>query len=1155
MMNNFVHLHVHTQYSLLDGAGRVSELIKTAKEKNMSALAITDHGVMYGVVDFYKEAKDQGIKPILGCEVYVAERTRHDRDYELDNKQYHLVLLAENNEGYKNLMKLVSLSFLEGFYYKPRVDMELLQKYNEGLIALSACLGGELPAYILEGRYDKAREKALEYQNIFGKDNFFLELQDHNIPEEKQVNADLIALSQEIGAGIVATNDVHYTKKEDASIHDVLLCIQTGKELEDEDRLKFPGEEFYLKSPEEIEEIFGKHPEALNNTVEIANRCEVEIDLGSLHLPVFEVPWGYDSNSYLRKLCYEGLKKRYQEITAEIEERLNYELDVIEEMGYSSYFLIVWDFVRFAHENNILVGPGRGSAAGSLVAYTLEITNIDPLKYGLLFERFLNPARVNMPDIDIDFCYEKREKVIDYVIEKYGSEHVAQIITFGTMQARAALRDVGRVLGYSYGEVDKIAKMIPHVIGMTIERALEENKELKELYDKDANVKNMLDLSMSIEGLYRHASTHAAGIVISKEPLTEYVPLQKNNGQVVTQFPMGTLEELGLLKMDFLGLKTLTMLNNAVNIISNISGTHIDLNEISFEDEKTFELLKEGNTLGIFQLESSGMRNVLKEMKPTSFEDIIAASALFRPGPMEQIPNFIKSKHGKQKIEYPHPRLKPILEETYGIMVYQEQIMQVANVMAGFSLGEADLLRRAIGKKKKEILAEQRVKFVEGCVQNGYDRELGEKIYELIVKFADYGFNKSHSAAYACLAYQSAYLKAHYPTEFMAALLTNSMDNSDKISLYIEDLKEQGLEILPPNINESLVNFTVVETGKIRFGLAAVKNVGRAAVEEIIKIRKEGGSFKSFLDFANRVNLRVCNRKAMESLIKVGAFDNFDVNRKQLLSVLDEVLHQASVLNREREKGQLSMWDLVEEEAPGIEVEYPKLDEFTLKERLSMERELLGFYVSGHPLEDYREKINELSLPYISTLEQYHDNALLSVCGIKNSINVITTKRGEFMSFLTLEDMTGTVEVVVFPPEYEASKEFINDDQPLFVKGTLDKKEDEEMKLICKDIRLLEDVDINYAKKKNIEDSNEAEEEKVIYIKVESEKYPYMNKLKNLLKEEKSELPVYIYLPEEKKVKKVGTNYWASVNPSFINSIKKILGADAIKIKYLNKKT
>ncbi|UMZ74494.1 DNA polymerase III subunit alpha [Natranaerofaba carboxydovora] len=1159
MSNDFVHLHVHTQYSLLDGASRVKELIEMVKEKNMNAVAITDHGVMYGVVDFYKEARAKGIKPILGSEVYVSPRTRFDKDPKIDSNQYHLVLLAENETGYKNLMKLVTKSYLEGFYYKPRVDTELLERHSEGLIALSACLGGEIPTSILKSDYEKAKEKAMQYKSIFGENNFFLELQDHGLPEEKQVNAELVRLSRELDIGLVATNDIHYLEKKDASTHDVLLCIQTGKEINDSERMKFPCDEFYLKSPDEMKELFSECPGAIANTAKIAERCDVELDLGSLHLPYFEVPEGYDEKTYLRKLCYEGLEERYSEITSEIKERLDYELDVIEQMGYSSYFLIVWDFVRFAHENGILVGPGRGSAAGSLVAYCLSITNIDPLKYGLLFERFLNPARVNMPDIDIDFCYEKREKVIDYVVEKYGGEHVAQIMTFGTMQARAAVRDVGRVLGYSYGEVDKIAKMIPHVLGVTIDDALKENNELLELYKADNDIKELIDISRSIEGLYRHASTHAAGIVISKEPLTEYVPLQKNSDQVVTQFPMGTLEELGLLKMDFLGLKTLTMLNNAVQIIYNSRGEKIDLDKISFEDEKTFKLIQDAKTLGIFQLESSGMRNVLKDMKPGRFEDIIAVSALFRPGPMEQIPTFIKSKHGEQKIEYPHPKLEPILKETYGIMVYQEQIMQVANIIAGFSLGEADLLRRAIGKKKKNILDEQRVKFVEGCVNNGYDRELGEKIYELIVKFADYGFNKSHSAAYAYLAYQSAYLKANYPTEFMAALLTNSMDDSDKISLYIEDLKQLDLEILPPDINESLVNFTVVEPGKIRFGLAAVKNVGKAAVEEIISTREEDEKFTSFLDFVNRVDLRACNRKTLESLIKVGAFDDFGTNRKKLLSVLDEVIHQAQVLNREREKGQMSMWDLVDEEAPGIEVKFPDFEEFGLKERLSMEKELLGFYVSGHPLEEYRDKTQELSIPYISTINQYGDGSNVNICGIKNNINVITTKKGDLMAFLTLEDMTGSVEVVVFPPEYEGIKDYIDSEDPLFVEGRLDKKEDDEIKIICKDIRLLKEVNKGELKNKNNGynnvnnngySSDQIENNKSIYIKIEDSQHHLLEKLKELLKKEKRELPVFIYFPKEKRVKKVPQEYWASLDRKFIGEVKNMLGSDAIRIKY-----
>ncbi|OWZ84695.1 DNA polymerase III subunit alpha [Natranaerobius trueperi] len=1134
MPKPFVHLHNHSHHSLLDGKCRIEDLVEKAKQLDMPALALTDHGVMYGVVEFYKKAKEAGIKPILGCEVYVAPRSRFDKDPAKDKEQYHLVLLARNQTGYKNLMKLVSLAYQEGFYYKPRVDYELLEQYSEGIIALSACLGGEIPSLILQGQYQKAKDKANKLKEIFGPHNFYLELQDHGLIEERKVNTHLLELSRELSIELVATNDIHYINKEDATIHDVLLCIQTGKKVSDDDRMKFPNEEFYMKDGDNMNQLFSEFPRAIENTLKIADKCNVELDFDTLHLPYFEVPKDHDENSYLRELCMKGLNKRYQDITPEIRERLEYELDIIQRMGYASYFLIVWDFVRFAHENNILVGPGRGSAAGSLVAYCLEITNIDPIRYGLLFERFLNPERVNMPDIDIDFCYEKREQVIDYVVKKYGSDKVAQIITFGTMQARAAVRDVGRVLGMGYGDVDKVAKMIPHELGITIDKALELNKDLKNLYQEDPQVKRLLDISKSIEGLHRHASTHAAGIVIAKEPLTEYVPLQSNEGQIMTQLPMGTLEELGLLKMDFLGLKTLTMMNRAVGIIEKTTGKPIKLDEISLDDNTTYELIRSGNTLGIFQLESSGMRNVLKELKPTSFEDIIATSALYRPGPMEQIPTFIESKHGKREISYPHPDLKSILEETYGIMVYQEQIMQVASEMAGFSLGEADLLRRAIGKKKKDILNEQKVKFVEGCVNKGYDRKVGEHVYNLIVKFADYGFNKSHSAAYAYIAYQSAYLKANYPTQFMAALLTNSMNDTEKLALYIDDANSQGIEILPPDINESLVDFTVVSDKRIRFGLAAIKNVGRAAVHEIIKSKYKNGGFNSFDEFCSQIDLRVCNRKVIESLVKVGAFDELGYNRKQLLQVVDEAIKKAQMFSKSSNNGQVTMWEIVSDGLPKIEVNYPNVTEFNLKDRLDMEKELLGFYVSGHPLDDYKKKMQSFHTVPINKLVELQDGAQIYVGGIPYGIKEILTKKGQKMAFCSLEDQTGSVELVIFPNQYGLARPLLYDSQPLLIKGKLDKKEEGETKLIVQQINSLSQVEL--PKKK-------------IYIKVLKTKNPQLEKLKHLLIEQKSDLPVLLYFPENKKLVEVDPSCYASDNQEFIKQVEKLMGEGSIKVK------
>ncbi len=1159
MPTPFVHLHTHSQYSLLDGKCRIEELVTAAKEQNMPALALTDHGVMYGVAEFYKAAKEAGIKPILGCEVYVAPGSRFEKDPVKDKHQYHLVLLAEDQTGYKNLMKLVSMAYQEGFYYKPRVDHELLSKYAEGIIAISACLAGEVPSLILEGQYQLAKERASKLQAIFGNNNFFLELQDHGITEEQQVNTHLLELSRDLNIGLVATNDIHYLTKQDAQIHDVLLCIQTGKEIQEEQRMKFPTDEFYFKDGDEMSKIFDKYPGAIENTVIIAERCHVELDFDTLHLPEFQVPSGYDDNSYLRKLCEEGLHQRYSEINSAIKERLDYELNVIEEMGYASYFLIVWDFVRFAHEHNILVGPGRGSAAGSLVAYSLKITNIDPIKYDLLFERFLNPERVNMPDIDIDFCYENREQVIDYVVEKYGNDKVAQIITFGTMQARAAIRDVGRAMGMGYGDVDKVAKLIPHEPGMTIEKALETNNQLNNFYQEDPQVRMLLDTSIAIEGLPRHASTHAAGVVISKEPLTEYVPLQSNEDQVVTQFPMGTLEDLGLLKMDFLGLKTLTMMNRAEDIISKTKGECVDLDSIPQDDEYTFQLIREGNTLGIFQLESEGMRGVLKELKPSSFEDIIATSALYRPGPMEQIPTFIDSKHGRREISYPHRDLKPILQETYGIIVYQEQIMQVASTMAGFSLGEADLLRRAIGKKKRDILAEQKEKFVQGAISKGYDQVTGEHVYDLIVKFADYGFNKSHSAAYAFIAYQSAYLKANYPTEFMAALLTNSMDTTDKLALYIENAKQMGMEILPPDVNESLVDFTVVSDNRIRFGLAAIKNVGRGAVKEIIFQRREGGQFSTFDDFCSRVDLRTCNKKAIESLIKVGAFDELEHNRKQLLQIMDEAVKKAQAIASGSVSGQVTVFEMVGDGSTKIELEYPDIEEFSLQEKLQMEKQLLGFFVSGHPLDEYKSQLEFVHALELGKISQVPDGSSVVVGGICHAVKEVITRKGEQMAFCTLEDRTGSVELVVFPLQYGRNKQLFTENNPVVISGQVDQKEEGDVKILvekCDSLvnsspEQLAEAYINTANKKYKTNKNTTGENKEyqIYIKISEQKYDKIPQLKKLLQKHSGDLPVLLYYPELGKLRKVPEDFFANGTREFCREVEHLMGSETVKIK------
>lgn len=1133
----FVHLHVHSEYSLLDGAARVKDLANRAIELGMPAVAITDHGVMYGVIDFYKAAKKAGIKPVIGCEVYVAPQSRFNKTARDEDSLYHLVLLAKNKTGYKNLMTLVTKGFLEGFYYKPRVDFELLKQYTEGLIALSGCLAGELAQLILKNKTDRARETALKYRDAFGDGSYYLEIQDHFIPEQKKVNRVLAKISEETGIPLVATNDSHYLERKDAPIHDVLLCIQTAKNIDDEKRLKFPGSEFYLKSPEEMKELFSEYPEAISNTIRIAEECSLEFDFDQTHLPYYEIPEGYDEDDYLRQLCLDGLQHRFKEITPEMKARLNYELEVISKMGYSSYFLIVWDFVKYAHENNILVGPGRGSAAGSLVAYSLYITNINPLDYGLLFERFLNPERVTMPDIDIDFCYEMREKVIDYVIKKYGEDRVAQIITFGTMAARAAVRDVGRALNFPYAEVDKIAKLIPFEPGMTIERALQTSLELRELSEKDSRVKQLLEVSSSLEGLPRHVSTHAAGVVIAREPLVNYVPLQKTNeAGAVTQFPMGILEELGLLKMDFLGLRTLTIMQEAVNLIARTTGEKIDLDNIPLDDLNTFELLSQGDTAGVFQLESSGMRNILKELKPNKFEDIIAVVALYRPGPMEQIPTFIESKHGRKPIEYLHPSLEPILKETYGVMVYQEQIMQVASEMAGFTLGQADLLRRAIGKKKMEILTQQREIFVEGCKNNGHAEELANELYDLIVKFASYGFNKSHAAAYAMIAYQTAYLKANYLLEFMAALLTGVMSDSKKVSAYIDNCRRQGIEILPPDVNESFANFTVVGD-KIRFGLAAVKNVGVNAIESIISTRERTGQkFKSLKHFCNEVDLRVCNKKVVESLIQCGAFDYLGVYRSQLLAVLDDTTAGAQLYQKERQSGQISMFEILSEEKEwdvNRDI-FPHIEEFTMREKLAFEKELLGLYVSGHPLEQFRE-ILETEVTPIVKLDEHKNQGKVHLGGIIHNLKTIITKKGKNMAFFTLEDLSNEIEIIVFPELFEKSREMLVNEQVVKVTGKLDRNAEEELKVISERIILLQPAS------------------KKIYLRIRKEGIDSLHYLREILLSKNGSMPVYLYFERQQKMILTRSDFWIPEDEAILKKIKRLIGNNNVLLREVNR--
>jgi DNA polymerase-3 subunit alpha len=1143
----FVHLHVHSEYSLLDGSCRIKDLIAKTKELNMKAIAITDHGVMYGVIDFYKEAVAQGIKPIIGCEIYVAPRSMQDREYGIDNENYHLVLLAKDMTGYKNLMKIVTVASIEGFYYKPRVDREFLKEHSEGLIALSACLAGEVPSYILRGEYEKAKEAALFYDSIFGRGNFYLELQDHGILEQQKVNKELIRLSKETGIPLVATNDVHYLEKKDAKAHEVLLCIQTGKTIDDEDRMSFPTDEFYLKSPEEMENLFSCCKEAIENTEKITDMCNVEFEFNKTKLPKYDLPEGVDSYEYLRNLCYEGLYKRYKNPSKEVIERLDYELSVIKQMGYVDYFLIVWDFIKFAKDNGIMTGPGRGSAAGSLVAYTLGITNIDPIKYNLLFERFLNPERVSMPDIDSDFCYERRQEVIDYVVKKYGKDNVAQIITFGTMAARAVIRDVGRALNYPYAEVDVIAKMIPFELGMTIDKALSLNPELKARYENEEKVKQLIDISRSLEGLPRHASTHAAGVVISKEPLVNYVPLQKNEDSIVTQFPMTTLEELGLLKMDFLGLRTLTVIRDTIEMVEKNRGVTIDFDSMEYDDPKVYELISKGETEGVFQLESSGMKQFMTELKPKNLEDIIAGISLYRPGPMDQIPRYLANKNHPESIVYDHPLLKPILDVTYGCMVYQEQVMQIVRDVAGYSLGRADLVRRAMAKKKMDVMEQERKNFIYGMVddegnvivpgalRNGLDEATANKLFDEMLDFANYAFNKSHAAAYAVIAYQTAYLKRYYPVEFMAALLNSFVDNLDKVAFYVQVCRKMGIKVLPPDINESDSYFTVVED-KIRFGLSAVKNVGLNMTMEIVSERERNGKFKSVVDFFERMQDSQLNKKAVESLIKAGAFSSFGVRRSQLLSAYDKLMENIKKNRNNNLNGQISLFGEVEQ-THGVGFEFPDLEEFPKSRLLSMEKETLGLYISGHPLEEYMEDIpkitNATTLDFkVSEEEMFQpklqDNQEVVIAGVIATKKIKFTKNNNIMAFVTIEDLYGTVEVIVFPTVYEKYSSIIKEDNPVVVRGKVSLKEEEEPKILCDEIKPLSQAIVKKLYL-NLQDSTKIEI------------------VKQILRKNPGNMPVVLKL-NSKKLLAANRDLWVNGSKELIKELHAVLGEENVKV-------
>ncbi|GIP33698.1 DNA polymerase III subunit alpha [Paenibacillus sp. J2TS4] len=1097
-MNGFVHLHVHSEYSLLDGAARIEELVDQAARLGMSSLALTDHGVMYGAIAFYKECVRRGIRPIIGCEAYFTSGSLHERGSRQDQPIYHLILLAKNEKGYRNLMKLCSIGHLEGFHYKPRIDHDHLARYSDGLICLSSCLGGEISQLLLHDKYEEAKEAALRYYGVFGED-YYLEIQDHGLMEQKKVAQEMIRLSRETGIPLVVTNDVHYVRPEDQAVQDILICIGTGKTIDDPERFKMETTQLYLKSGEEMARLFAHVPEALANTAVIADKCQLELQLGRTILPSFEpIPDSMSAGQYLAELCQQGLKRRYggreewedAEYRRKLEERLNYELDVIDRMGFSDYFLIVWDFIRFAHERGIATGPGRGSSAGSLVAYVLSITDVDPIRYRLLFERFLNPERVSMPDIDIDFSDVRRDEVIEYVSSKYGAEHVAQIVTFGTMAARGAVRDVGRVLNMPYHEVDRAAKMIPNFLGISLERALEVNPDLQALCSRNPKTEELIQMARKVEGMPRHASTHAAGVVISREPLTDYVPLQEGaDGIPLTQYSMEHLESVGLLKMDFLGLRTLSIIERTLKFVLEQCGEAIDFSQSLYDDPDTYRLLGRGDTTGVFQLESAGMRRVLKELKPSEFEDIISVNALYRPGPMDFIPKFIQAKHGLTEIEYPHESLVSILEDTYGIIVYQEQIMQIAATMAGFTLGQADLLRRAVSKKKREVLDEQRAFFVAGSVRQGRTEEEANRVYDMIVRFADYGFPRAHATAYGVLAYQTAYLKAHYPVQFMASMLTAVMGSHRKVAEYVDECRRMGIVVLAPDVNESGYYFTPVEgevsspalaegtsiesgavdkaeenlesvsparegtLGSIRFGLAAIKNVGTHAIEAILQAREER-PFGDLLDFCRRVDLRVCNKRVIESLVQAGAFGSLPGHRAQLLTILDETVEAAVKWKKESEDLQLHLFGFTEE--ANWVIEYPEVRPYTRMEQLELERELLGFYLSGHPLDAYEEGLRESESDAVHSLAELPDNNQALVAGMVVSMRTIVTKKGQQMAFMELEDRIDRVEVVIFPEAWKKYGSLVDKGKLLLVKAKI-QHQDDAVKLLAEQLYALEE--------------------------------------------------------------------------------------------------
>ena len=1153
----FCHLHTHTEYSLLDGEASIKKLVSRVKELGMTSCAITDHGTMFGVVDFYRECKANGIKPVIGCEVYVAPGSRFDKVYGVDNKYAHLILLAENEIGYKNLIYLVSMGCIEGYYYKPRIDKELLRKHSEGLIALSACIAGEVPSRLLNGDRDGAKKTAQEYIDIFGKENYFIELQDHGLAEQKRIMPELISIAKELGVGIVATNDIHYLTREDAFYQDVLMCIQMEKTVDDEDRMRFETQEFYIKSEAEMAELFSFVPEAIENTAKIADRCNVDFDFNTRHLPKFDVPDGKDSFEYLTELCKSGLEKRYDTVTDELTKRLDYELGVINKMGFTDYFLIVSDFISYAKNNGVSVGPGRGSAAGSIVSYSLGITSIDPIKYSLIFERFLNPERVSMPDIDIDFAPEGRQKVIDYVVEKYGADNVAQIVTFGTMKARLAVRDVGRALGLPYADVDRVAKLIPRDLNATIDSAIETVPELKSLYENDGDIKRLIDTSRALEGLSRHASTHAAGVVITQEPIVNYVPLTLNKDNfITTQFTKDTVESLGLLKMDFLGLRNLTVIDSAIDIIERTRGVRVKLTDIGYNEKEVFELISSGNTDGVFQMESAGMQSFMMELRPDTFEDIIAGIALYRPGPMEQIPRYIHNKQNPQDITYKHPKLESILDVTYGCMVYQEQVLEIVRSLAGYSLGKADQLRRTISKKKADQMKIERRNFIygspdddiPGCINMGIDEATAVSIFDEINDFANYAFNKSHAAAYAFITYQTAYLKTYYPVEYMAALIS-TIDDADKINHYIVNCKEMGIDRLPPDVNKSRMGFTV-EDGKIRFGLSAVKNVGKSFVESMLKERDTCGEFRSFSDFIERMTGTDINKRAVLSLIACGAFDSMGIKRSQLMRVYEFAMDDASDRQRNNIAGQFSLFDDIEQTP---EIEFPPIPEFDKRELLRLEKQSTGLYFSGHPMDEYTDRVKKLTShnismihdsvvkdedgEYVTTGEGLNDGDNIVLACIIESRKNKTTRNKSQMAILTLEDSYGSVEALVFPKILTSYSQQLQEGATVLVKGTVSIREDEEPKILLNSAESLDAA------------INQQRENPVLYIRLDSNESDTFSRVRYALAPFSGDIEVRLYFKDTKKVIRVPRDLYFNGTESALDELKLEFGTENVAYK------